>query len=319
MAVTSVEPGTPEEARVDEAVPATTPAPSPNAIPPADASITGFLRPHTGTFEGDPSTLARSIHIDVVARDSAALDVRRATVEPVVDPDGHITSIEFRCEGLAPGRYVVTLSSLDHRRWHPAQREVSAPASNIEFFCYNDAESRQLIFEVVDAATGEPIEDGWKVSQIRITPSEDNGVLLHAGPLDTEHFASGTDLDWAVEAEGFATAYGTQRDFSIDPRTGARRARVELERGFATRIIVLGVSSGPKTTRMLADRADVTVDGKAVGRTNDLGVFDVRGAKAPETIRLRWGAQGLQGDFEKVLLARRPFLHVALLKPDAEK
>lgn len=269
--------------------------------------VTGRLLPESGTFGGDEAALLRGITIDLVSRSEPRVEAR-ATLTPVYDDDGALTEIEFATNELPALEFEVTLASLDHRRWAPVAQSVVPPASEVTFLCYDTDQIVELEFIVTDAETGEPV-DGWSATRFRSQPSDGNGVLLQAGPLDTDAFPLDARVRWTVEADGYAAAFGDERSFAPDPDTGKWTAHIALKRGFAARVVVLGKNPD----RVLANGATIRLDGEFAGRTDAEGLVRLRRVAPPESISVRWGTQELSGTFADVCLARRGQLYVVLL------
>ncbi len=175
----------------------------------------------------------------------------------------------------------------------------------IEFRCFDDEPAVELLFEVVDAATGEAIED-WTAEPIRMSVSPENGVLLHAGPLPTESFPSSSALEWAEESEGYAPAFGNERAFTIDSVTGAWRVRVALERGQAFRLVVLA----PEPALRSAAGALVVLDGLAVGATDSMGQLVVRSKERPKVAGIQWRNLRADGALDQVVLERQLYMRM---------
>lgn len=270
-------------------------------------AIRGWLRAESGVFGGDTEGLLRGLTLDLVSLESPRVSAR-ARFTPV-EEDGQLVGITFETDPLPPLTFELTLSSLDGRRWSPVTATAVPPAEGIEFLCYDEDASAALAFDVVDAETGAQVE-GWSASQFRLTESTGNGVLLHAGPLDLEAGVTGA-LQWIVEADGYAPAFGDERAFGIDPDSGRLTARVELGRGFATRLVVLGADPD----RVPAAGAQVWMDGRRAGRTGQDGALVVAADEAPETLEIAWRDQEVKGAFSAVTLRRRSHLHVVLLDP----
>ncbi|MEM8710887.1 MAG: hypothetical protein AAGG01_08040 [Planctomycetota bacterium] len=203
----------------------------------------------------------------------------------------------------------MTLSSLDRWSWYPESQLVIPPLEGVQFLCLNDAKTTKLTFDVVDAETGKSIAD-WDAFQVQMTVSAENGTLLHAGPLDLDSFPTGGTLRWVIEADGYAAAYGDENAFSADLKEGSWRARVELERGFATSVIVLA----PDPSLRPVANAGVSLEGKAPLRTDSNGQVLIRRSAAPERARVWWGDHELEGAFDEICQSRRSYLRVVVLR-----
>lgn len=278
-------------------------------------AITGTLRHESGAFARTAEEILGAVHLDIVpsartaGEEPAGLPEPRLT--PVLNDEGAVQEIAFSFGGLTAGHaYEITLSTMDHQRWTgPAVREY-APNEGVEFLCFGEDESVPLRFIVTDAATGEALDGRWSASEIRITESDANGVLVHAAPLSLEDFPVHGELDFAIEADGYRPAFGDRGAFERDPASGALTARVALERGFSARVVVLGREG----SRVLARGAEVHLDGAYAGRTDGSGSLVLERGESPERIEVRWRGQGLAGPLREVLLTRRSGLRIALLE-----
>lgn len=213
--------------------------------------------------------------------------VLRADLEPSEEPDGEIV-LAFAFENVPAGRYALELSSLGPYRWAPERLVVSPPATGLELLRHDADRAEAVAFRVLDAATGEPVE-GWRAWRLRRTVSETAGVLLQAGQLDLEQAAVdviGGGLEWSLGADGYAPAFGDERAFEPGPdgTSGARVATVELQRGWATRFVVLGRDPDMR----VLPGVEIELDGDVVGRTDADGSLVARRAALPERLTVRW-------------------------------
>ncbi|MEL6428947.1 MAG: hypothetical protein AAFR54_07185 [Planctomycetota bacterium] len=286
------------------------PAPEEDVVElPSTATISGVLESESGSFAADFDALRAGVHIDLVRTSDRETAFASPTLEPVLGSDGTLREVRFRFEGLAADEYEVTLSTLDHVRWEPSSIRTPAPGTGLRFLAFEEDRSVPLALEVVDAETGEALPDGaWSAFEVRATVSDENGVLLHSGPLDASRMSLAAEVDLAIVADGYATAFFDERSLQLDG--ASLSARVALERGFACRLVVLGKGRG----RVLASGARVELDGRSAGRTDDAGALLVSAAERPERIAVTWRGQRLEGAFDEVLLSRRPSLRIALLE-----
>ncbi len=304
-------PGPEEEAPAADGAPAPglpTPTQELAPLPEPVGVLSGRLLPESGVFDQEPSALIRGITLDAVSRVAPRITAT-AALSPVLDDEGRLVAIDFETEALPAVEFELTLSQLGTRRWDRTSAIALPPQGGIEFLCYDGDDEVAVEFLVVDAVSGEAIDD-WEASQFRLSASKESGVLLHAGPLNADKIPVDAALQWIVEADGYAPAFGSEGDFQMSADGSKRAVTVRLERGFATRLVVLGVSPD----RVPADRADVWVDGRRVGATDDSGQILLRSKAKPETIEVQWHGQSLKGPFAGACLKRRSHLHVALLK-----
>ena len=247
--------------------------------PPIAGDISGWLRAEKGSFS--QGTIPRTNHLvlDLVSTEHPPIK-RRGNIERTEDARGTVLFV-FRFEDVPEGEYNLTLSSLGNYRWEPTSVLVSPPASSIEFLRYDLDQALPVVFRVFDAKSREPIED-FDARHIKQTNSEEHGVFLHTGPLESEQFPLDMPFDWSVEADGYATAYGDESAFTIED--GSRVADVYLARGWSTRFLVMG---GMPHTRPLSG-ADIVLDGEVVGRTGPDGGLNVSREEAPGSVEVRY-------------------------------
>ncbi len=293
---------------VQAAGPPAPPTGSEPAEPEPNGSITGALIPDTGAFHGDPATILRGLNLDLVSRGVPHLK-RTAELRLVRGEQGELVRIDFTFDRLPQQEFELTLSSLDAQEWYPASMFVIPPAEGLEFRCLNDAATVGLDFDVTDAATGEAIT-GWTAKQFRAHVSAENGVLLHAGPLDLASFPIHAPLEWILEAPGYAPAFGTELAFSEDSETGRWRAAVALERGYAVRLVTLA----PDPELRPAAGAIVELDGEVVGTTDSNGQLFIRRAEAPKTAKVTWRSYAAEGPLGEVCMPRPNHLRVTVLR-----
>ena len=271
-------------------------------------SIHGVLVSDSGAFRSSASALVRGLHLDLVGRDSP--DVRQAAqLKPITNEEGALLRIEFSFDELPSEEFELTLSSLDAQEWYPKSMLVIAPAEDVEFRCLDRQETVALQFNVVDAATKEPIAD-WTARQFRSSVSAENGVLMHAGPLDLAAFPVTSSLAWIVEAPGYAPAMGTELSFREDPDTGDWTARVELTKGYRVRLVVLA----PNPELRPAAGAQVFLDGKSAGVTDGDGQLIIDASAAPTIAKVTWRDLSAEGPFEDICMERPHALVVTVLR-----
>ncbi len=250
--------------------------------PPSAGNITGWLRAEQGSFSADAMPRLDHILLDLVSTELPAIDMR-ATLLPHIDDEGGVT-FSFLFEDVPEGEYNLTLSSLGNYRWDPTSLRVAPPTSGIEFLRFDLDEVLPLTFEVYDFESGEAIEE-FEARHIKLTPSEEHGVLLHTGPIEASQFPRDQAFLWSLEADGYAVAYGDEHAFAED-KDGKRVARVGLKRGWSTRFLLMGGKRGSRP-RPVAD-GEVYLDGEFVGRSDVNGGLVVFAEEAPEEIIARY-------------------------------
>ena len=125
---------------------------------------------------------------------------------------------------------------------------------------------------------------------LQLTPSPDNGLFLHTGPLQADSFPEDARFRWSLAAEGYRPAFGDESAFV---RKGdVRVAEVELERGWATRLLVLMRDPTAKP----AFRAEVWLGGAHAGFTDVEGMLVLAAAKAPATLEVKLAGWTMTND-----------------------
>ncbi len=233
--------------------------------------------------EGGPWTEATlpkpgSVLLDLVPS-AGPKHSRRAQLASEPDGRGGLR-LRFEFASLPRGEYELTLSSLSTWRWNPTSLRVSPPIDNITFLRYDLDRCSPLVFRVTDRSSGAPIEH-FDLRALRLTPSQDNGVFLHTGPLETAAVPDDLRFQWSLWAEGYRPVFGDENSF--ERRNGARVAEIALDRGWATKALVLMRDPSLKP----ALRVEVLCDGRSIGFTGEDGMLALAAEKPPERIEVR--------------------------------
>lgn len=250
--------------------------------PPSAGDISGWLRAEKGSFPADAVPRRDHILLDLASTELPAINLR-ATLEPLVDEEGGVT-FRFLFEDVPAGEYELTLSSLGNYRWDPSSLRVAPPTTGLEFLRFDLDEVVPLQFEIYDLATNEAIED-FEARHIKITASEEHGLLLHTGPIEASQFPRDQAFLWSVEAAGYAVAYGDEAAFT-EEKDGRRVARIGLKTGWSARLLLMG---GPRGSRPRAVAGgEVYLDGEFVGRSDSNGGLVVYAKEAPVELTARY-------------------------------
>ncbi|MBL8859092.1 MAG: hypothetical protein JNL28_11335 [Planctomycetes bacterium] len=238
-------------------------------------SIRGFLVREGGPWTSENVPDGNTVMLDLVSANAERVDYR-GLIAGREGPDGAL-ELTFTFDDLPEGPYELTLSSIGNRRWAPTALNVHCPTDGIVFTCYDKDAVIPLALEVFDAANGEPLLD-FEARMIQITPSRDNGVFLHTGPLVAGPLPLDARVSWSIRAPGYATAFGNETAFerSADKRT----LRVGLVRGWCTQVLVLARDP----TAVQARGAEVIVDGERAGFTDSNGLLVVHRALEPRSM-----------------------------------
>ncbi|MBI5361702.1 MAG: carboxypeptidase regulatory-like domain-containing protein [Planctomycetes bacterium] len=240
--------------------------------------IRGVLHTESGAWCAETLPKRGAVLLDLVSVSDPFFSMR-AEVENGVDARGAPT-VEFVFREVPRGEYELTLSALDGFRWHPKSQRATPPAAGLSFLRYDKEQSLPLVFHVFDARTHEPITD-FEARRLALTPSHDNGVFLHTGPIELGTFPAQGTFQWSLWADDHAAAFGDETSFV--EQAGARVAEVLLEPGWSTKVLVL---ARDPTARPLAN-AEVWLDGARAGRTNAEGMVVLRAKERPKTLDVR--------------------------------
>jgi hypothetical protein len=210
---------------------------------------------------------------------------------------------EWTSKELPPGSYELQLAVDDFHAWTGTPRVARPPDPSVDFFC-DDANSADLGFLVLDAATGETVRsyvvywpDGgeWRSGDHAdaCTMGSDGRyayflmtreIAIRAWPLDRP-------LDWTVSAKGYRLASGTLADFdrtARNPERGRdepfRYATVVLERGWGADFVV------QRDDREPVEGVRIAIGGEPAGATDARGRLRVLRDAAT-------GAVSLDGDW----------------------
>jgi hypothetical protein len=246
----------------------------------ATARIAGAIR---GSFvrEGGPWTAEllpaeNTVILDLSSIEHPSTPALRALTKREPGADGSV-AWTFEFADVLEGEYLLTLSALGTRRWSPTSLRVRAPLDGVVFTRFDKDPVVALAFEVVDAQDGTLLPN-FDARHIQVTPSRENGVFLHTGPLDLVAFPLDARFQWSLTVPGYATAFGDETAFV---RRGDQKvAVVRLARGWATKVFVL--TRDP--TASAARGAEVRLDGVRAGFTGADGMLVVSAAEEPRAI-----------------------------------
>jgi hypothetical protein len=217
--------------------------------------------------------------LDLASIEHPAEPAVRAVTSRIPDANGAV-AWTFAFADVPEGEYLLTLSALGTRRWSPTALRVRAPLEGIAFTRFDKDPVVALAFEVVDAQDGTPLPT-FDARHIQVTPSAENGVFLHTGPLDLTAFPLDARFQWSLRVEGYATAFGDETAFV---RRGDRKvASVRLARGWSSKVFVL--TRAP--TASPACGAEVLLDGLRAGFTGADGMLVVAAASEPRQIDVK--------------------------------
>lgn len=262
------------------------PEPEPEPLEVA-GDITGRLLRERDPWTQDSLPDRSGLVVELVRLEEPRLELR-AEVDVTPLEDGML-EVTFAFRDVPIGEYELGVFSLGAWPWEPRSLRVRAPAAELVLVRQDAVVAPPLEFEVYDAESGERLED-FEVRHLEQTVSEESGVFMHAGPLEGGAFPRGTEFRWSLWADGFRPSFGDERVF--EEREDRRVARVDLERGWAARLVVLGREP---TLRPLY-RARVSVDGRFVGATAQDGSLVLQLEAAPERLEVDYNGWRLQND-----------------------
>jgi hypothetical protein len=241
-------------------------------------AIRGELLREGGPWTQETLPKTGSVMLDLVPVGGPSWS-RRAELSTERDAAGGL-HLRFSFDALPRGEYELTLSSLSAWRWNPSTLRVTPPVDNVTFLRYDLDRTSQLVFKVTDRASGEAIET-FQVRALSLTPSQENGVFLHTGPLETSAVPDDARFQWSLWAEGYRPAFGDESAFVR--RGGQRIAELALDRGWATKVLVLVRDPLAKP----AAHAEVELDGRPQGYTGPDGMLALAAPKPPERLAVR--------------------------------
>jgi len=247
--------------------------------PPVAGDIRGTLQSEGGAWSPEDLPGPGAVVLDLVSTTTPRITLRGRLQAQEDGRGGHWLSFAF--VDVPRGEYELTLSSLDNYRWHPTSSFVSPPAEGLAFLRYDLDHTLPLIFRVYERTTGEPLDE-YTVRHLKLTVSDDNGVLLHTGPLDPEAFPLDAEFEWALWSEGYAPVFGDERSFEV--ADGERVAEVRLSWGWGARFLVMG----GRGTKYPLEGVTILLDGVSVGTTREGGMLDVFRAETPSKIEVRY-------------------------------
>ena len=250
-------------------------------------AIRGELQRESGPWTAETLPKPNTVMIDLVPTDGQRWS-RRAEITSEPDEHGNVR-LRFEFDRLPRGEYELTLSSLAAFRWSPVSMRVSPPIENVLFVRYDLDRATALVFHVRDAQTGATIET-FDVRSLQLTPLRDNGVFLHTGPFETKSVPEQARFQWSLSAEGYRPAFGDETAFVR--QGGERVASVQLERGWATKVLVLLRDPAAKP----AARAEVWLDGRSQGFTDENGTLVLSAPKPPEKLEVRYAGWKMSND-----------------------
>lgn len=257
----------------DEAPPAS------DATPRIAGSIRGSFMREGGPWTEENLPAEGTVILDLASIEHPTVPSVRARTSRTSGANGGI-DWTFEFAEVPAGDYLLTLSALGTRRWSPTSLRVRPPLDGAVFTRFDRDPTERLAFEVFDAADGTQLTN-FDARHIQVTPSDDNGVFLHTGPLDLSAFPLDARFQWSLRVEGYATAFGDDGAFV---RKGERRiASVRLVRGWSTKIFVLTRDPTARPARA----AEVLVDGVRAGFTGSDGMLIVSGATEPAAIDVK--------------------------------
>lgn len=242
-------------------------------------AIRGILLREGGPWTAETLPKPNMVMLDLVASNPVH-ENRRGLIEARTNSTGALELV-FEFEDVPEGEYELTLSALGSWRWSPVTLRVKPPLDGVTFTRYDKDEKLKLAFEVSDAALGTKLES-FEVRHVQLTPSRDNGVFLHTGPLNVDEFPLDARFTWSLWAAGYAPVFGDETAFVR--RDATRVAHVELARGWSTRVLVLARDPAARQV----ERAEVLVDGVRAGFTGADGTLVVRAPARPATLDVRY-------------------------------
>jgi len=189
----------------------------------------------------------------------------------------------FRFERVPAGPLIVRASTKG-RACTATLTERPDGDLDLDVVVHDRADSPGIGFRV-ERAEGESSPGMLTVS----TRAHDGGPglpwIVYSGQILAREGVLASEFEWSVTANGRRPVYGTQHDF-IPETAGRAFARVHLERGWGTRVLVRDLAGAP-----LAGLA-ILVDGELAGYTDADGMLELALDEAP--VRIEVDAPGLR-------------------------
>ena len=203
----------------------------------------------------------------------------------------HGTSGAFVFEDVPPGRFELSISTLQGFPCSPAAIQVSAPSDGIVFTCDDEVRVRDYRLQAVDA------ESDARLGRFHWLARVDGVDVVPSRPGDLLELADGVRFEWWASAPGYRIAHGTERDF--EPQGAEYRATCALQRGFGARLVLEDWTGAISRSPMRGERAttrwspgllsgvEVVADGVPVATSDDHGLAEIELPAAPTRIELR--------------------------------
>lgn len=221
-----------------------------------------------------------STQVELVPVDGGPHERMYVLVKPNHGGDG----AEFVFEEVPRGEYWLRVIANGHRPWEPPFLHVTAPASGLVLRLDDTIPTAELTFRVHDAGTGDALDQGtvvWRLPDGSVEKKETWGRLRRVH--------EDCDLQWAINAPGYAAAFGSLDDFKDQveraphERTGKARepqriATVSLEPGWGGRVRVRDQSGAPLPGVALRS------EGSVLGTTGDGGTVAITLAERPREV-----------------------------------
>jgi hypothetical protein len=207
-----------------------------------------------------------------------------------------VEEASFLFEDVPQGDYVCSIysrgGSVARILWSPEAIEVTPPNDRLEFRQESFRESATPYLRVVDAESGEELDD----CTLQGVTEECRASNQEFGSGDPSWFLSivpaSDSLRWIIGAPGHQPVYWKDSDLRA---RGSSELEIRLERGWGMEFCLLGPGF-----LSLRDAA-VLLDGEEAGRTDADGLLRIAREKAPEKVELRY--QDWKPQFDEHLLS----------------
>lgn len=247
-------------------------------------TVRGRVESRTGAFDG-------RVEITLTPLETPALGVAPATESPPRQTaavswstvDGRRVGA-FAFDNLPAGRYELVLRDKGYLRWDPDRTVVSPPSADATFLVQDDQPNADFVFRVRDADTGAELQGGEVSMQVR--GGSPPWTRLRPDTPVLARFPTDRPFRWRLDLEGYRTATGDERAFTIEETKDGRTRRiaeVDLLRGWGE---VFRVAAKAKN-RPLAG-ATVVLDGKDAGTTGNDGFVLVTSPEKPARVDIRY-------------------------------
>jgi hypothetical protein len=227
--------------------------------------------------------------VDVTLRSQSGkfdeqIDVWAGDFDPVGSvawsDDGATRAGRFFCDLSSRGDTELTFMSWRSKfGLAPSNRVLARPGQVIELVVQDLAPSVAIGFRVVDAQTGDVLDDfeaHWSLAPLQTSRGH-----VKSGEIVLDDVPEGGALWWQISKPAYACVEGYLQQSSLIADGNQRLIQVELRRGRLLVVVVHNCDAG------VIANVPVLADGLEIGRTNALGRFETTLDAVPASVEVR--------------------------------